>query len=45
MREVYGCTLDKVFEINVVEFLNLVCYIKDKNELEIAQIKKIQRKR
>ena len=37
VKEIKSITLDEVFEINIVEFLNLVCYHKDKNEYEKKQ--------
>lgn len=42
VREIYGCRLDEVFDFNIIEFFNLMCYIKEKNELEAAEIKKIK---
>ena len=37
VKGVKGCTLDEVYEICVVEFLNLICYLKDKNNLDKIQ--------
>ena len=34
---------DEVWQMNVVEFLNTICYIRDKNEYEKEQIEKWQR--
>lgn len=34
VKEIKGCTLDEVYEINVVEFLNLISYSKDTNAFE-----------
>jgi hypothetical protein len=34
VKEIKGCTLDDVYEINVVEFLNLISYSKDTNAFE-----------
>lgn len=40
IREMYGCDLDTVYGLNVIEFFNYMAYLKDRNELEIAQFKK-----
>ena len=39
VREIYGCPLNHVYEIGIIEFLNYICYLKDKNELELSQLK------
>lgn len=44
VREIYGCRLNEVFNINIIEFFNLMCYIKEKQDLEMENIKKIQNK-
>ena len=39
VKEVKSITLDQVYEVNVVEFLNLLCYIKDKADFDRRQQK------
>lgn len=34
---------DDVFTMNVIEFLNVICYIKDKNEKEKADMERWKR--
>jgi hypothetical protein len=44
VREIYGCKLNEVFDLKIIEFFNLMCYIKEKQDIEAAEIKKIQNK-
>ena len=48
VKEIKSIPLDDVFEIGIVEFLNILCYIKDKNALERKQqeeyMKKLKRR-
>ena len=48
VKEVKSIPLDDVFEIGIVEFLNILCFIKDKNALERKQqeeyLKKLKRR-
>lgn len=37
-------TWDNVFQMNVVEFLNIMCYIKDKKAMEKNEIDKFKRR-
>ena len=37
VKEIKSITLDEVFELKIVEFLNLCCYHKDKNNLDKIQ--------
>lgn len=49
VKEVKSITLDEVYDINIIEFLNIMCYIKDKAELDRKQqedyLKKIKNRR
>lgn len=38
-------TWDNIFQKNVYEFLNLVCYLKDKRAMEKNEIEKFKRRR
>jgi hypothetical protein len=39
-----GVSWDVIFEKNVVEFLNVLCYTRDKAELEKQQMKEFKNK-
>jgi hypothetical protein len=44
IKEIKSITLDDVFDISVVEFLNLCCYDKDTNALERKQQEEYMKK-
>lgn len=43
VAEVTKESWDKIFEKNIIEFLNLNCYIKEKREFEKKQIESFQK--
>lgn len=43
MAELRRLTWEQVFSMNVVEFLNMLCYMKDKSEMDKIQMREWKR--